>query len=118
MSDPLTAAFSGLQEQLQELFALKENGLLSVAQHDAAVNSVLAKFGLRNQGGATRDSESSATSVSSSSTSSSSSSSSASQNENRVEILIHNLSHGDLVLSINRPDLSLATGSIIARPKV
>ncbi len=99
-------SFVGLQESLEKLSDLKRRGLLSFEEHAKAMRGVLDSFGL-GDANITRSNGTDERLV---------------QDEDnergkRVEILIHNLSHSDMALSVNKHNLSLPIGSVVARPK-
>ncbi len=101
------ASYRGLQEKLEELQRMQNEGSISSEEHDNAIKNVLSTFGLGDAGVSTTGK-----------------SGGIHRDENdqdsgrgrRVEILIHNLSHSDMALSVNTKNCSLPIGTIKARP--
>ena len=100
-------SFAGLQEGLEKLADLKSQGLLSFEEHAKAMRGLLTTFGLGDANVTSSNSTADELLVSSD----------ENDRGKRVEILIHNLSHSDMALSVNKIDMSLPLGTCIARPK-
>jgi len=100
-------SFAGLQEGLEKLADLKRQGLLSFEEHAKAMRGLLTTFGLGDANVTTSAGDGlSAPKIED-----------EDERGKRVEILIHNLSHSDMALSVNKNAMSLPLGTCIARPK-
>lgn len=127
-----SAAFPQLQEQLQELDSLRKSNLISLHQYNEAITSVLRNHGLAGNLNMFENSSIDITSnlsvpeASSQSNAHESTTSTqaslhllppAQSDPQGVELLIHNISHSDLVLSVNTLTSSLEPSQALARPK-
>ena len=108
----MSTPYSGLQEQLEKLNDLKTQGLLSNEEHAYGIKNILSSFGL-GDANVTMSGDGNGTNG----TGTGDFFTDDNDRGKHVEILIHNITHSDMALSINKSNLSLPLGKLIARPK-
>ena len=89
-----------MEKKLDALKTLREANLIDDSHYDDAVKAVLKEFVSESDGGSHQGVEGQ-----------------YGFDTDQVEILIHNMSHSDMMISLNHDSLKHPTGTVVARPK-